>query len=175
MQSQQALQKEEQRQSTGLFAETEKVFDQMKEFTQAVARRAYEFFETRGRELGHDLEDWFKAESEVLRRVPVEIKEIEGKITVRAEVPGFTPNEIKVNVEPERLVISGKSEQKTEEKKEEPVYSEFRSKQFYRELMLPAAVDPAQASSSLKDGILEIALTKTEAPKVVNVEVKSAS
>jgi hypothetical protein len=31
----------------------------------AIARRAYELFETRGCEHGHDWEDWFRAESEL--------------------------------------------------------------------------------------------------------------
>ena len=48
--------------------------------------------------------------------MPVEIKEADSQITVRAEVPGFAANEINVSVEPQRLVISGKSEKTTEER-----------------------------------------------------------
>jgi hypothetical protein len=33
-----------------------------------VARRAYELYETRGREPGHELEDWLDAEQEVNKR-----------------------------------------------------------------------------------------------------------
>jgi hypothetical protein len=32
----------------------------------AIARRAYELFEKRGREMGHDLDDWLRAEHEVM-------------------------------------------------------------------------------------------------------------
>ena len=39
----------------------------MQEVQLAIARRAYELFEARGREHGHDWEDWFRAESELLR------------------------------------------------------------------------------------------------------------
>jgi HSP20 family protein len=144
----------------------------MKEFSQSVGRRAYDFFEARGREFGHDLEDWFRAESELMRRVPVEIKEAENQITVRAEVPGFTANEINVSVEPQRLVISGKSEKTTEEKKEQTLLSEFRSNQFCRELRLPAEVDPARTTAVLKDGVLELVSAKVAESKAVNVEVK---
>jgi hypothetical protein len=31
----------------------------------AIARRAYGFFEERGREHGHDLDDWLRAEQEL--------------------------------------------------------------------------------------------------------------
>jgi len=141
-------------------------------FTQSVARRAYEYFEARGREFGHDLEDWFRAESELMRRVPVEIKDADGQITVRAEVPGFAADEIKVSVEPQRLVISGKSEKTTEETKEQTLISEFRSNQFCRELRLPAEVEPDKTTAVLKDGVLELAFPKADGSKAVDVEVK---
>jgi HSP20 family protein len=171
--TQQALQ---QKPSSGspIFIEAEKLFEQMKDFSQSIGRRAYEFFEARGREFGHDLEDWFRAETELMRRVPVEVKETETQIMVRAEVPGFNANEIKVSVEPKWLVLSGKSEKTTEEKKEEKVYSEFRSNQFCRQLTLPAEVDPAKTIATLKDGLLELSLTKTAASQPVNVEIKTA-
>jgi len=33
-----------------------------------IRRRAYELYEQRGREDGHDLEDWFRAEGEVTQK-----------------------------------------------------------------------------------------------------------
>jgi HSP20 family protein len=173
MKSQQAIQTtKQQTPGSPVFVEAEKLFEQMKEFSQSVARRAYEYFEARGREFGHDLEDWFRAESELMRRVPVEIKEADSQITVRAEVPGFAANEINVSVEPQRLVISGKSEKTTEDQKEETLLSEFRSNQFCRELRLPAEVDPAKTTAVLKDGVLELLLAKVAESIAVNVEVK---
>jgi hypothetical protein len=32
---------------------------------EVIRRRAYELYEARGREDGHDLEDWFRAETEI--------------------------------------------------------------------------------------------------------------
>ena len=70
MKSQQAIQTtKQQTPASPIFVEAEKLFEQMKEFSQLVGRRAYEFFEARGREFGHDLEDWFRAESELMRGV----------------------------------------------------------------------------------------------------------
>ena len=36
---------------------------------QQIRERAYELYEERGREDGHDLEDWLRAESEISPRV----------------------------------------------------------------------------------------------------------
>jgi HSP20 family protein len=173
MKSQQGIQTAKQEApASPIFVESEKLIEQMKEFSQSVARRAYEAFEARGREFGHDLEDWFRAESELMRRVPVEVKEAGGQITVRAEVPGFAADEIKVSVEPQRLVISGKSEKTTEETKGQTLLSEFRSNQFCRELRLPAEVEPDKTTAALKDGVLELAFAKADGNKAVAVEVK---
>jgi HSP20 family protein len=174
MATQQALQPVQKPSGSPIFVEAEKLFEQMKDFSQSIGRRAYEFFEARGREFGHDLDDWFRAETELMRRVPVEVKEAETGITVRAEVPGFNANEIEVSVEPKWLVLSGKSEKQTEETKEEKVYSEFRSNQFCRQLTLPAEVDPAKTTATLKDGVLELTLAKTAASQPVNVEIRTA-
>jgi hypothetical protein len=36
---------------------------------EQIRLRAYELYETRGREDGHDLEDWFEAEAEITGRI----------------------------------------------------------------------------------------------------------
>ena len=33
---------------------------------EQIARRAYELYEARGREDGHDLDDWLRAEAEIM-------------------------------------------------------------------------------------------------------------
>ena len=35
---------------------------------EEIRRRAYEFYEARGREDGHDVEDWLRAEMELMSR-----------------------------------------------------------------------------------------------------------
>ena len=39
--------------------------DDPTQFEEKVRRRAYELYEARGREDGHELEDWLKAEAEI--------------------------------------------------------------------------------------------------------------
>lgn len=156
-----------------LFVEAGKLIERMEELTMSVAKRAYEFFESRGREIGNELEDWFRAEAEVLRPVPVTMKEDDCSITVQAEVPGFKANEIKISAEPQRLMIEGNSEQVNEQKSEKLVLNERSNNRFYRSFSLPAEIDPAKVTANLKDGMLEIALPKTVARQAVGVEIKT--
>lgn len=157
------------------FVEIEKFIEHMKDFTQTIGQRAHEFFEARGREFGHDLEDWFRAESELIRHVPVEIKDTAENIVVHAEVPGFNANDIKISVDGRQLMLTGKVEATTEEKTEQTVYNERRSNQFYRAMALPTDVDATKAVASMKDGVLELTLPKVAKPAAVNVEVKANS
>ncbi len=78
------------------------LFDRRRETYDSIARRAFEIFESSGQTFGHDLADWFRAESELLHPVHLDIAESGNALTVRAEVPGFSAKEIEVSVEPRR-------------------------------------------------------------------------
>jgi HSP20 family molecular chaperone IbpA len=79
----------------------------------AIARRAHELFEARGREHGHDLDDWLRAKSELLCPVSIAMSESKDRVSVRANVAGFDQNEIEVSVEPGRITILGKKKEST--------------------------------------------------------------
>jgi len=146
----------------------------MAEIENTIARRAYELFASSGYTDGHDLEDWRLAESELLDGMPVEITETEKDLTVNAGLPGFTEKDIEIRVEPRRLFISGKREEKSENKeKGETVYSE-RSNQVFRTIDLPADVDPDKVNATLSKGELEITLPKKGIGKKITVEEKVA-
>ncbi len=157
-----------------IFVEAEKLINRMEEMTRNVAHRAYEFFEARGRQWGMELEDWFRAEAEFMRYVPATLKEDETQFTVQAEVPGFKASEIKISVEPRRLILEGNLEQSSEETSEKVVFSERRTTQFCRSFNLPAEVEPDKAVANLKDGLLEITLPKLPVRQPVGIEIKTA-
>jgi hypothetical protein len=73
-----------------------------------IEERAFQLFEERGREDGHDMEDWFKAEQELLVSIPVTITEKGDDLHIHAEVPGFAAKEIALNLEQDTLTLQGK-------------------------------------------------------------------
>lgn len=154
----------------------ENLMDQINKMSQAITRRAYEIFEGNGRRFGHDLEDWFKAEMDMLHPVRVNVAEAEDSLEVRAEVPGFSEKEIGVSVEPRRLTITGKreAETRTEEKKSKTVYSEFCSNQILRIVDLPANVDAEKTIATLKNGVLQLTMPKTAKAKAIEIKPKAA-
>jgi HSP20 family protein len=146
--------------STGALPESSFV-KRMQDIENAIACRAYELFASSGFTDGHDLNDWFTAESELLQPVPLNLSETENELTLKAELPGFTEKEIAVRVEPCWVFIIGQREEKTENKVEgEVVYSERHSSQVFRAIDLPAEVDPDKVEATFDKGTLRIVLAK---------------
>jgi HSP20 family molecular chaperone IbpA len=155
-----------------LIVETEKLFDRMNELYRRIESRAYEFFEERGYEIGHDTEDWFRAESEFLLQIPVEIRESDTTIMALAEMPGFDEKEITVNLKTHHLLITARMEGSAEDKSDEPVSREQNSKVVFYSFTLPCAVEADRAKAIFKDGLLEISMPKRVADEAKAVEGK---
>lgn len=152
----------------------ENLAERVNNLFQTVAKRAYEIFEGNGRSLGHDIEDWFKAETELLHPVHVEIGQSGEELEVKAEVPGFNEKEIEVSVEPRRLTITGQRESNKEEKKGKAPYQEFCSDQILRVVDLPMAVDADKVTATLKNGVLQLTMPKAAKGKTIEIKPKAA-
>jgi HSP20 family protein len=141
----------------------------------AISRRAYEIFEGSGYAPGRELDNWFQAERELVHPVHIQVNESDEALEIRAEVPGFSEKELEVKVEPQRLVISGKRETNTEQKKGKTVYSEACSDQILRIVDLPAEVETDKVVANLKNGVLELRLPKAAKARNVKVETRAAA
>ncbi|HTR21505.1 MAG TPA: Hsp20 family protein [Gemmatimonadales bacterium] len=141
----------------------------------AIARRAFELFEYNGHQLGHDVEDWFKAEAELFHPVHLDIAETDNTLTVKAEVPGFTERDLKISVEPHRLTIAGKRETHEEKKTGKTLYTERCSDDILRVVDLPKEVDPAASgiTATCAQGVLTITLPEAPTPKVREIRVET--
>jgi HSP20 family molecular chaperone IbpA len=160
--------------STPKLVEPQTLFERINETHENIARRAFEFFESGGSLFGHEWNDWFKAEAELLHPLHINISESEDTVNVQAEVPGFDANELEVSVEPGRLTISGKKQTGKESKKAKTLYKEQCADELLRVIELPVEVDPAKTTATLKNGILALDLTKSAEARMTHVEVKTA-
>lgn len=155
-----------------MIVEAKNLLEHLATVSERIAKRAYEFFETKGRQIGSDVDDWLHAEMELLRPAPVEITEAAGELKIRAEVPGFTARDIKVSVEPRRVILSGRTEQSQDSNAEKLVYTEYRSKEILRAVDLPVEVDPATVSAKLQDGVLLLSMSKAKPKQAVEIPVE---
>jgi len=152
---------------------TKDVFEQFDRIYDSISRRAFEIFSSNGHGFGHDLEDWFKAESELLHPVHMKVAESDEAVSVTAEVPGFEAKDLEIKLEPTRLTVSGKRETKEEQKKGKTTHQEYCANEILRIVELPAEVDATKAQAKLKNGVLEMQLPKGKPAKTTRIEVKA--
>jgi HSP20 family protein len=155
-------------------AEPVDLVERMNNLYDRIAKRAFEIFDGDGRRHGRDLAHWYQAEVEFLHPLHIEVSESAEALTVRAEVPGFKAEELKINVEPRRVTITGERKTREESKTKKTIYSETCSDQILRVVDLPAAVDTEKAKATLKDGMLELDVPKSAPAKTVRIEPKAA-
>jgi HSP20 family molecular chaperone IbpA len=128
-----------------------------KEVHDLIARRAYEFYESRGCVGGQELGDWARAESELLCTVPVGFMQSDHALILDAAVPGFDAEHLQVGVESRRITLSGTREiARAFGRRSRPL-------EIFRVVELPLEVDPARTTATLKCGILELVAPKAGA------------
>jgi HSP20 family protein len=102
----------------------------------------------------------------------VDITEDAREYLVKAELPEVRREDVKVTVENGMLTLSGERRLEKQEggKKYHRVERAYGS--FARGFRLPEDIDPDQVAADFKDGVLQIHLTKKEAAKPRQIEVK---
>ena len=139
--------------TTGLSVEARDMLD-------AIARRAYDIFEAKGRIKGRDLDNWLQAEAELFERTPLNIGESQDSVTVLAEVHDFTPKELEIDLEPKRVTIIGRGRAQVKQDAGTSVHSHKRSVRLLRSVQLPVEIDSAHATARFRGGVIELKLKK---------------
>jgi HSP20 family protein len=83
-----------------------------------------------------------------------EVQDSEDAFIVRAEAPGFEPDEIDVQLSGGRLVV--KAEHKSTSKNGNGTHYG----RLYRSMTVPSGIDPSQVQANYRNGVLEIHLPK---------------
>ena len=82
----------------------------------------------------------------------------EGELVVRADLPGLTKDDVKVEVTDDAIQISGERKSEHEEKGEGYYRSERSYGSFYRSIPLPEGVNADSANATFRNGVLEISM-----------------
>ncbi|MHC1567887.1 MAG: Hsp20/alpha crystallin family protein [Candidatus Syntropharchaeales archaeon] len=94
------------------------------------------------------------------------------KLVLKADMPGISKDDIKVEIRGDRIEISAEAKKEEKEEKECYIRRERRYTGYYRSIPLPAKVDPEKVEASFKDGVLSIEMPKLEAEEIKRIEVK---
>jgi HSP20 family protein len=88
----------------------------------------------------------------------VDVVEQGGKFVIRADLPGLTKNDVKVEVSDDAVAIRGERRQEKESKGKGFYHSERSYGSFYRAIPLPEGVDADQATATFRNGVLEVSM-----------------
>jgi HSP20 family protein len=92
---------------------------------------------------------------------------------IRAELPGFGKEDLKVKIQGNYLEISGKRKSGAPEK-DLAHRTERNIESFTRTFTLPSEVDAEKVKADLENGILCLSLPKSEAAKPKLIEINAA-
>ena len=97
----------------------------------------------------------------------------EDKLTVKADLPGLTKEDVKIFFEDGALVLQGERKEEKNVEKENYYLAECTYGSFYRRLPLAFKVDPAKIVAHFTDGVLEVQvpMPKEEPPKAQVIPV----
>ena len=108
---------------------------------------------------------------------PVDIREEKDKIVLTAELPGFQPDQVEIQMENGLLTLKG--ERRFEEEKEGRNYHRVERSygHFTRSFTLPSNVNRDAIKANFGDGLLSIELPKREdaKPRQIKITAEPAS
>ena len=108
-------------------------------------------------------------------RLSVDVIEEDDSYKVLADLPGFKPDDVKIEVADDVLTISGEHQESDEEKEKDYVRRERRFGSFSRSLALPQGVSADDIEATFENGVLEVSIPKPKAEQKTakKVEIKS--
>ena len=133
-----------------------------------------------------DIEDWQRQLEEFMGRsfgrwtdgeggwMPsIDVFEKDGKLMVKAELPGMKEEDIDVSVSDNSLIIRGEKKSESEVNEENYYRSERSYGSFYRSIPLPSKVEADKIEANFEDGVLEVSLPKSAEVKPKKVAVSA--
>jgi len=143
------------------------LFESMNELQEAIRQRAFSFFEERGGIHGAEMDDWLRAERELLWVPEVETTEDDRQIRLRLRLPELEAKDIQITAMPEAIIVQAEAVSK-----ETGAVAKLTERKLVRRFGLGEPIDPARTEASFAKGTLDIVASKVASAKQVKVAVQ---
>jgi HSP20 family protein len=137
------------------------MFGEIAKRFEAVRERAFDLFEQRGREPGHDQEDWLQAERELFGWPAAELAENDGAYEIEVTLPGFEAKDVEVTATPREVVVHASIKEEKKTQKAKVLWTEFGSNDVYRRFELLNPINVEKVTANLENGLLRIKAPET--------------
>ena len=101
----------------------------------------------------------------------VDILESADSLTLIADMPGVSPENVSIDIHENLLTIRGNVT--VEGQNERMLAQEYGVGDYYRQFTLGKTIDQTRIEAAIKDGVLTLTLPKAEAVKPRRISVKS--
>jgi HSP20 family molecular chaperone IbpA len=103
---------------------------------------------------------------------PVDVFENDASITLLADMPGVSREQLQVRVDGDSLVIEGTASTVGPENMQ-LVYGEAQCPNYRRQFTLSRELDTSRIEAQLRDGVLRLTIPKSEAARPRRIEVQT--
>lgn len=103
----------------------------------------------------------------------VDVKELDDKFVIEADVPGVNSKDIEVSMENGVLTIKGERAAETGEARRSYRRMERSRGSFHRRFSLPETADSEHVTAATSNGVLRVTITKREAVTARRIKVSS--
>lgn len=94
----------------------------------------------------------------------IDVKENDGTLTLSAELPGLSEDEVELVVSEGLLSIKGEKRSESDEEKDNVHVRERRYGRFERSFRLPEGVEEEKIDAALENGVLTVTIPKGQKP-----------
>jgi HSP20 family protein len=108
----------------------------------------------------------------------IEIAEKEGEYRIRVELPGLTPENVRVEATNDALIIEGERRMDHEDRREEVRRTERQYGHFFRRIPFPEGANVDQTKATFRNGVLEVTIPipqRASQHRSIAIETDSAS
>lgn len=115
----------------------------------------------------------FSAPAPTSHNIPIDVTEQDGRVSIRAAVPGISPEELEVSIEKNVLTIKGEHRQETVSEDTKVFRRENTYGVFQRSIRLSENLNTDAVEASFRHGIVTITIPRREEekPKCVRIPV----
>ena len=147
---------------------TDAIAAELKHLHAEISQRAYELFRTHERLWIGALDDWLRAERELVWRPAVELRQRDTEFELVAALAGVEPTDLDIQVTSRDILIKAKGEHQHRPDTSAMHLCEFTRGKLFRSIHLPDAIDPHGVTVEYRNGLLRLTarIAKAEPPRI---------